>query len=491
VTLIQLPQARKGGVVCAALRDCDADLLGYVDADGATPPRELLRLADAVDRGADAAIACRRHPASVVPARRPLTRRVASRGFSATTRLMLGLPHPDTQCGAKVMRREAPRTRRWQRVRTSGLSFDVDLLLAARDLGQRVVEVPTIWVDKEGSRVRPLRDTRRMGGSLVGLWARAGSPPFAATIACSPMPPDVALISPYPPPGERHGRHSGVASTPPTSRMPSPPAAPRSPSSRRAAARPPAITTTARSRCCGALTPGARGRCQTRPRAPSQRGAGRAPAARAVSLWRPASGHGLAPALGALRRATPRTWSRRCTDRRPADRRPATSRRCHRVAVPPALARLGLGGVQSALARLSNRCVVHERGFAAQVRGAVVVPHGVERRRAGDRAQARQALGLAPDQLLALCFGFLAPNRATSRLRTSADVGVRDPRERPHGAPFAWRAAARRSRRPRQQSRMLAGRDRQQHVVLRLAPASIATSRPLYGARNPKQSASS
>jgi glycosyltransferase involved in cell wall biosynthesis len=171
VTLISYPKLGKGGVVCAALRDCDADLLGYVDADGATPPRELMRLADAVHRGADAAIACRRHPASVVPARRPLTRRVASRGFSATTRLMLGLPHPDTQCGAKVMRREAAHSA-LQRVRTSGLSFDVDLLLAARDLGQRVVEVPTIWVDKEGSRVRPVRDTRRMGGSLVGLWAR-------------------------------------------------------------------------------------------------------------------------------------------------------------------------------------------------------------------------------------------------------------------------------------------------------------------------------
>jgi len=161
----------KGGVIAATLRRSDADVVGFVDADGATPPDELLRLVDAVHHGADAAIACRRHPAAVVPARRTVSRRVASRGFAAGTRLLLRLPHPDTQCGAKVMRAEAAR-QALDRVTTTGLTFDVDLLLALRDLRYEVVEVPTVWIDQEGSRVRPLRDTRRMGGSLVGLWAR-------------------------------------------------------------------------------------------------------------------------------------------------------------------------------------------------------------------------------------------------------------------------------------------------------------------------------
>lgn len=161
----------KGGVIAATLRRSDAEVVGFVDADGATPPDELLRLVDVVDHGADAAIACRRHPAAVVPARRAISRRVASRGFSTSTRVLLGLPHPDTQCGAKVLRAEAAR-RALDRVTSTGLTFDVDLLLALRDLQCDVVEVPTVWIDQDGSRVRPLRDTRRMGGSLVGLWAR-------------------------------------------------------------------------------------------------------------------------------------------------------------------------------------------------------------------------------------------------------------------------------------------------------------------------------
>ena len=52
------------------------------------------------------------------------------------------------------------------------LLFDVDLLAAARDAGWRVVEVPTVWIDQEGSRVSAVADSRRMGTSLLRLWLR-------------------------------------------------------------------------------------------------------------------------------------------------------------------------------------------------------------------------------------------------------------------------------------------------------------------------------
>jgi glycosyltransferase involved in cell wall biosynthesis len=171
VRSFEYPKLGKGGVIAETFRRSDADLVGFVDADGATPPRELLRLADAAARGADGAIASRRHPAAMLPARRPLSREITSAGFAGSVRMLMGLPYRDTQCGAKVLRRDVVRDV-LPRLASRDLLFDVDLLAAARDGGWRVVEVPTVWIDQEGSRVNTVADSRRMGTSLLRLWMR-------------------------------------------------------------------------------------------------------------------------------------------------------------------------------------------------------------------------------------------------------------------------------------------------------------------------------
>ncbi|MDP2709934.1 MAG: glycosyltransferase [Solirubrobacteraceae bacterium] len=172
VSLHEYPKLGKGGVIAATFRDSDADLVGFVDADCATPPAELLRLADTTREreNVDGAIASRHHAASVLPAGRSLTRRLTSAGFAFGVRRLLKLPYADTQCGAKVLRRATAQTI-VARVSETDLLFDVDLLLAARDAGHRVVEVPTVWIDQDGSRVDPIADTRKMAVSLARLWA--------------------------------------------------------------------------------------------------------------------------------------------------------------------------------------------------------------------------------------------------------------------------------------------------------------------------------
>ena len=46
------------------------------------------------------------------------------------------------------------------------------LLEKSLERGWRVVEVPTVWIDQEGSRVSAVSDSRRMGTSLIRLWLR-------------------------------------------------------------------------------------------------------------------------------------------------------------------------------------------------------------------------------------------------------------------------------------------------------------------------------
>jgi glycosyltransferase involved in cell wall biosynthesis len=94
VTCYSYGKLGKGGVLMETFRRCDADLVGFVDADGATPPAEFLRLAaTVVEAGTDGAIATRAHPASVLPVRRPLARRASSRGFAVMTHLLFHRKH--------------------------------------------------------------------------------------------------------------------------------------------------------------------------------------------------------------------------------------------------------------------------------------------------------------------------------------------------------------------------------------------------------------
>jgi glycosyltransferase involved in cell wall biosynthesis len=179
VELLDFPRLGKGGSIMEAFRRCDADVVAFVDADGATAPRELLRLVDALQH-ADGVIASRRHPASVLPARRPLSRRLASAGFAFAVRKLFGLPYLDTQCGAKVLRREVVE-QTVPLLSARDFLFDVDLLLVARALGFTVREVPTVWVDQDGSRLDAGADTVRMAVALLRLWLHHRSLPLDRT----------------------------------------------------------------------------------------------------------------------------------------------------------------------------------------------------------------------------------------------------------------------------------------------------------------------
>src|SRR3546814_1785906 len=106
------PKLGKGGVLLEAFRASalgDADLIAFVDADGATPPCELARLVEAVESGADGAIADRRHPSAVTPGPRSLARPLTSRGFAFWIRRPFSFPFAATPCGAKVLRSEVVR----------------------------------------------------------------------------------------------------------------------------------------------------------------------------------------------------------------------------------------------------------------------------------------------------------------------------------------------------------------------------------------------
>jgi glycosyltransferase involved in cell wall biosynthesis len=164
----EFPKLGKGGVLMETFRRCDADLVGFVDADCSTPPAEMMRLTQLVAAG-DGLIASRRLPASITPGRRARGRGVTSAGFAWLVRHAFALPYADTQCGAKVLHRRVLE-RVLPLLSSRDFLFDVDLLVTARRTGFEITEVPTVWIDQAGSKLDPRRDAVRMLAGAARLW---------------------------------------------------------------------------------------------------------------------------------------------------------------------------------------------------------------------------------------------------------------------------------------------------------------------------------
>ncbi|AKJ65041.1 dolichyl-phosphate beta-glucosyltransferase [Kiritimatiella glycovorans] len=165
--LIEPGRVGKGGAVMMGFREARGELVGFVDADGATPPEAFQDLVDRIG-DADAIIASRWLPASRVEPKQPLSRRAASRVFNGLVRLLFGLALHDTQCGAKLFR-GATLQRVLPKLGTTNWAFDVDLLYQVRRAGGTIREIPTTWSDAAGSKLRMGKASTEMAVALVRL----------------------------------------------------------------------------------------------------------------------------------------------------------------------------------------------------------------------------------------------------------------------------------------------------------------------------------
>lgn len=157
----------KGGAVMLGFRQAQGEFIGFVDADGATPPEAFQALMDNMGE-AGAIIASRWAKGSQVSPQQPFDRRVASRIFNLMTRTLFGLRLTDTQCGAKLMRRAAIQAI-LPHLGITQWAFDVDLLFQLRRGGFKIKEIPTTWRDVEGSKVQVGSASQEMMLALVRL----------------------------------------------------------------------------------------------------------------------------------------------------------------------------------------------------------------------------------------------------------------------------------------------------------------------------------
>jgi dolichyl-phosphate beta-glucosyltransferase len=167
------PNRGKGYAVRTGLLAARGDWRVFTDVDLAYGFGDVSRIADELKAGSAVAIASRDHPDSemTLPVRMlgyVYRRRVQSRVFGAAARLLLSVPHRDTQAGLKGLT-AATADHVLPRLSCDGFGFDCELLTACTKLGVPVTEVPVnvryedaASTTGAGTTVRMLRELWRI-----------------------------------------------------------------------------------------------------------------------------------------------------------------------------------------------------------------------------------------------------------------------------------------------------------------------------------------
>jgi len=142
------------------------------DADLSTPLEEFHKLLPYVtERGFSAAIGSRAVDPSTVEVPQGWLRRNMGVTFNRLVRLFTSLPFRDTQCGFKLLDREAFAPI-FRLSRVDRFSYDVEVLMLAHRRGIRIAEVPVIWRNSPQSKVHFLTDSLQMLKDIVGVVLR-------------------------------------------------------------------------------------------------------------------------------------------------------------------------------------------------------------------------------------------------------------------------------------------------------------------------------
>lgn len=160
----------KGGAIIEGFKVARGEILAFADADGSTPPEEILKTAEYAKKYG-AAIGSRWLKESKILVKQPLSRRIASRAFNILVRLILGLKFKDTQCGCKAFKSEVIKDI-IDIIKIKNYAFDVELLYLLKKKGVNIVEVPIMWMDKKGSKLK-LKDIFGMFVSLLKIRFRS------------------------------------------------------------------------------------------------------------------------------------------------------------------------------------------------------------------------------------------------------------------------------------------------------------------------------
>jgi len=123
------------------------DYIFEMDCDFSHNPKDLVRLLEACENGADVAVGSRYCKGGKV-SNWPLGRILMSYFASVYVRLILWIPVKDTTAGFKCYRKKVLQTLELDKIRFMGYAFQVEMKYRAYKKGFKITEVPIIFTDR-------------------------------------------------------------------------------------------------------------------------------------------------------------------------------------------------------------------------------------------------------------------------------------------------------------------------------------------------------
>lgn len=141
----------KGGAVMKGFEIAKGKYVGFVDADISTGPENFFKLYK--NKGNfDGIIASRRIKGAIIKPKRKLNRELSSYLFNKLVNLLFDLKFKDTQCGAKLFKKETV-TILLKNYTEKGWIFDIDLLCLCKKNNLRILEYPIHWKELKSSKL--------------------------------------------------------------------------------------------------------------------------------------------------------------------------------------------------------------------------------------------------------------------------------------------------------------------------------------------------
>ncbi len=170
IKILEFKRGAKGFAITEGFKEAlksNIDLIGFVDADMATPPEAFYDLIKKT-KNSEGSIASRWMKESIIKTEQSFMRKFVSRGFNLIVKTLFLMNYRDTQCGAKLFRKNVIK-KILPEIKLTEWAFDVNLLYLCKRNKFKIKEIPTTWSEPGGTRLNLKKVPLQMFLSIVRL----------------------------------------------------------------------------------------------------------------------------------------------------------------------------------------------------------------------------------------------------------------------------------------------------------------------------------